>query len=453
MEDFVVDQARYLSRILAANAKHIEEKRVTTEHYSVHPMSVMDHAEILQVAVGDSVTLHKEYPHAHQFVVSKSEFSLLQNQLLGLALQDRARLQDVAADTVMPEMLSIRPQFVLEVAKILESVVLDNAQVATEGNFDIHKLDMCKPWEVAKLVARLRHLLEYHIRHLDELTSSKRKADDLVVQLHKQNEDVTAQHTAAQGKVTELEGALVASVQRIELIKTALEAAEASTLARIDEIRKEYELLKSAHLQCANQIQERDFEIVQLREECKILIKSYEERVEAANDSDATVSVKVEELELVQMERDKLATKLSELQASYEHFRLLRGEETEQLVKEKAQLQEALQKQVDASEIIEDRNTQLRREVSRLESELRATQTQLMGSEVQCDTWKVTVDDILSRHAEELEVARNNTAQERELREAGDGLLQNAARKIEELEVKGRMQDQEASCSCRSKKR
>ena len=28
MEDFVVDQARYFARILAANAKHMEEKHV-----------------------------------------------------------------------------------------------------------------------------------------------------------------------------------------------------------------------------------------------------------------------------------------------------------------------------------------------------------------------------------------------------------------------------------------
>ncbi len=36
-----------------------------------------------------------------QFVVSKSEFSLLQNQLLGLALQDHARLQDAPANSVL----------------------------------------------------------------------------------------------------------------------------------------------------------------------------------------------------------------------------------------------------------------------------------------------------------------------------------------------------------------
>ncbi len=36
-----------------------------------------------------------------QFVVSKSEFSLLQNQFLGLALQDHARLQDAPANSVI----------------------------------------------------------------------------------------------------------------------------------------------------------------------------------------------------------------------------------------------------------------------------------------------------------------------------------------------------------------
>ncbi len=37
MEEFAVDQARYLSRILAANAKHIEEKRVATEVCTISP--------------------------------------------------------------------------------------------------------------------------------------------------------------------------------------------------------------------------------------------------------------------------------------------------------------------------------------------------------------------------------------------------------------------------------
>ncbi|RDX50385.1 hypothetical protein OH76DRAFT_443934 [Lentinus brumalis] len=371
-------------------------------------MSVMDHAEILQVAVGDSVTLHKEYPEARQFVVSKSEFSLLQNQLLGLALQDHARLQDAPANSVL-EVLSIRPAFILEVAETLESVLCDNAQVATEGNFDISKLDMCKPWEVAKLAKRLRHLLEYHIRHLEALTHSKLEADDLAAQLRKEKEDVAAQHTVAQAKITDLESALRASQEEIELIRTASDASEASAQARIDQltrslksghlqyanklqdrdseiaqlkeeckkhedvaaqhstaqtriadlerqldqataaaivadgasqaridkITKELSLLQSAHLKCANKLKERDSEIAQSKEECRKLVRSYEERVEAAaSDTDAKVAVKIEELELVRTERDKLATDLAELQASYEQFRLLRAEETERLVKE-----------------------------------------------------------------------------------------------------------------------
>ncbi len=83
------------------------------------------------------------------------------------------------------------------------------------------------------------------------------------------------------------------------------------------------------------QLQERDSEIAQLKEECKKLVRSYEERVEAAaSDTDAKVAVKIEELELVRTERDKLATDLAELQASNGKFRLLRAEETERLVKE-----------------------------------------------------------------------------------------------------------------------
>ncbi len=72
-----------------------------------------------------------------------------------------------------------------------------------------------------------------------------------------------------------------------------------------------------------------------MKEECKKLVRSYGELVEiAASDTDAKVAVKIEELQLVQTERDKLATDLAELQASYDQFRLLRAEETEQLVKE-----------------------------------------------------------------------------------------------------------------------
>ncbi len=47
----------------------------------------------------------------------------------------------------------------------------------------LRKLDMCKPWEVAKLAKRLRHLLEYHIRHLEALTHSKLEVSGLVAHI------------------------------------------------------------------------------------------------------------------------------------------------------------------------------------------------------------------------------------------------------------------------------
>ena len=82
------------------------------------------------------------------------------------------------------------------------------------------------------------------------------------------------------------------------------------------------------------QLQERDCEIAQLKEECKKLIRDHQERTEAANDRDAKVAIKTEELEQVHMERDKLATELSELKTSYKQFRFQRAEETERLVQE-----------------------------------------------------------------------------------------------------------------------
>ncbi|RPD81982.1 hypothetical protein L226DRAFT_607194 [Lentinus tigrinus ALCF2SS1-7] len=436
MEDFLVDQARYFASILAANAQHIEEKRVATEHYSVHPMSVMNHAEILQVAVGDSVTLQKEYPHARNYVVSKTEFSLLQNQLLGLALQDRARLQDTGTNSVLE---SIRPQFILQVAETLDLIVRDIAQVATESNTDISKLEMCKPWEVAKLVMRLRHLLEYHIRHLEALTRSKLDADNLGAQLQKENESVVAQHTAAQTRVAELEGKLVTLEQELAQVKTAMDAAE----ARVDMITKESELLQSTHAQCASKLQERDSDIAQLKEAHKKLIQSYEAQAQAANGSEAKVAVKTEELEHIHVERDKLVGDLAELQASYEHFRLQRAEEMEQLVKENTQLHEALQKRVDETNAMEAHSTRLKGTISQLEAHVRAAETQLTNSEIQCDTWKSMVEDLLPRHTAELDAAHAIAIQEREMREAGDALLQNAARKIEDLERKQREQNDE----------
>ncbi len=43
---------------------------------------------------------------------------------------------------------------------------------------------------------------------------------------------------------------------------------------------------------------------------------------------------------------------------------------------------------------------------------------QLTSTDIQCDTWKTTVDDLLARQASELDAAQTFAVRERELREA-----------------------------------
>ena len=90
------------------------------------------------------------------------------------------------------------------------------------------------------------------------LTGHDLQADKLATQLRAENENVTAQCSNALARTIESEEALIQSRNEFERVKTILDAELAAKQDCMDKVKKEHELLQSAHDPCANKVSRRD---------------------------------------------------------------------------------------------------------------------------------------------------------------------------------------------------
>lgn len=82
------------------------------------------------------------------------------------------------------------------------------------------------------------------------------------------------------------------------------------------------------------QLQGRDVELVQLREECKKLIAMHQEQLTVAAETARQLAVKSEEKLHVELERSKLAAELAAMKDSQKSFNIFKAREYERMTAE-----------------------------------------------------------------------------------------------------------------------
>ena len=79
------------------------------------------------------------------------------------------------------------------------------------------------------------------------------------------------------------------------------------------------------------QLEERDAEILHLKEECKKLIQMHRKATEAALSAAQKAVAQSDELEQLQSQRDQLSTELTTMKASYEALQVARAQEQQHI--------------------------------------------------------------------------------------------------------------------------
>ena len=82
------------------------------------------------------------------------------------------------------------------------------------------------------------------------------------------------------------------------------------------------------------QLEERDAEILHLKEECKKLIQMHRKATEAALSAAQKAVARSDELKQLQSQHDQLSTELTTMKASYEALQVARAQEQQHIVEE-----------------------------------------------------------------------------------------------------------------------
>ena len=158
----------------------------------------------------------------------------------------------------------------------------------------------------------------------------------------------------ATARIAELEASLEKLHQDNVSIKEAAVAAEGAAQGRLSKVTSQLEPLQSAHYGCERkvwvaevavettayltaysfQLEERDAEILHLKEECKKLIQMHRKATEAALSAAQKAVARSDELEQLQSQRDELSTELITMKASYETLQVARAQEQQHIVAE-----------------------------------------------------------------------------------------------------------------------
>ncbi|CDO76625.1 hypothetical protein BN946_scf184868.g39 [Trametes cinnabarina] len=240
-------------------------------------------------------------------------------------------------------------------------------------------------------------------------------------------------------RIAELEASMLALQQRCDHLQTtAKDAAYLEAQIRISKLEDELAYVSSQHMMCSSTVQRCDAELASLMQEHKSLVQAHEGQRRAAAESSQQVAALRAEKEELERERDRLGAELTQQHNAHESFVFCQDKKHEKATAEITRLQDIIRARETAVNTLAEEKMQLKAALDASQTELLQAQNQLAATIVQCDTWKVELEDVLARQGIDAEQMLQNAAKERE---NADELLHNAANKIEVLELQLRQKD------------
>ncbi|KAI0639747.1 hypothetical protein C8Q77DRAFT_84043 [Trametes polyzona] len=442
--DFIREIVKNIWRVAAANAKLIADKELTMEGAFVDPQFVLNQAAALHEAVADSVNIRQTVAgDAHQFVAMNPEFLSQQARAQQTVIDDSVRLQ-TAATTTHADLSSLGDAFILSLAKNLRDVVSDNANVALERKLPPNSLYMSQPDFVRRMVASYHAILRVYVENqkngLAALEEHRLASERAIADMKTRADAAEAAKTEALSKAADAEAALAELQEDHGRLKVEAKAAADAAQDRAFKLEENLACLSSTHMGCTVRITQCEAELQAAHDELKSSVKLCEEHRVAAALAVRQVVVLTEEKQRLQCEHEKLTAELTELRAASEASSAVRAQEHDKMNEEIARLGEIVKERDALIGSLSEEKARLKSSVESARADLLAAKNQLSATVIQSDTWKATLDDVLSRQATDVEALREAAAKDKEVTE---GLLGNAAKKIEELESLLRLRDQE----------
>ncbi|KAJ8494620.1 hypothetical protein ONZ51_g2201 [Trametes cubensis] len=445
--DFIRQQVHNVWRVLSANAKLVQDRRLTIEGAFVDTEFVVDQAVLLYEAVVDSVSIYMGNIRGQNrdlpFLIMRPEFLSQQAEMLKAVIDDSVRLQDMSK-TSFSDLTSLGDTFVLNMVNNIRDVVTDVASAAGPSTVPVAKLSIARPLYVQKLALSFQCVMNAYLlqrRGVVILHEKRVAAEHAEAELKAQKEALATENAAALSKISELEATVATLRQECEQRETSAQQAAEAAQGRISKLEQELAILSEEHLRCPSPADTQESELDALREDYKALIQTQEAHCEAvAQSAQELETVKNEKLQL-QQECDKTVAELSKVRKAHEEFTLTRAQEYERMNAEILRLDDALREKTITANALSDEKTRLKASLDGANDELKQVQTQLAATVIQCDTWKAAMDDMVTRQMDVIEEARQQAAaQEREI---VDKLLNNATKKIEDLEAQLKEKDSE----------
>ncbi|KAI9058846.1 hypothetical protein FKP32DRAFT_1231148 [Trametes sanguinea] len=162
--DFIREQAKNVWRVLATNAKVIQDRNLTIEGAFVGADFVQNQASVLFDAVADSVNLRANHARDHQFYILKPEFLSHQGSALKAVLDDSARLQDTS-QTTFSGLSSLNDEFILDVVSQLHAIVDGNTSIAMQYQVQPNTLYMSHPSFIARLMLAFHSVMSSYVQN------------------------------------------------------------------------------------------------------------------------------------------------------------------------------------------------------------------------------------------------------------------------------------------------
>ncbi|TBU46122.1 hypothetical protein BD309DRAFT_660416 [Dichomitus squalens] len=329
--EFILSQVKSLKSVVATNLKQVHNKRVTMENVCLHPELVMHQVDALEEVMRDSILLCESGGNRDKFLITNIEFSLDQLAKVRTALEDSAKLQNAPHDSNI-KLTTMGPSFVLGVVKTLEEVIRNNS-AEMQANTDLRKLCMSQPVFVTKMVGWFHRLMYAHVSLLAQfatLHDTHALGNDALVESKQEVERLASIEKTAAARIAELE----ASLEKFHEDNVLAKEAEGTAKVRMNKVASQLESLQSVHFGCERKLEERDGEILQLKEECKKLIQMHREAADVALSAAQKAVVRNDELKPLQSERDQLFAELTQLKASFETFQHSHAQEHDHIMAE-----------------------------------------------------------------------------------------------------------------------
>ncbi|KAI0660420.1 hypothetical protein C8Q70DRAFT_50845 [Cubamyces menziesii] len=164
--DFVRQQVHNVWRVLSANAKLVQDRRLTIEGAFVDTEFVVDQAVLLYEAVVDSVNIYMGNIRGQNrdlpFLIMRPDFLSQQAEMLKAVIDDSVRLQDMSK-TSFSDLTSLGDTFVLNMVNNIRDVVTDVASAAGPSTVPVAKLSIARPLYVQKLALSFQCVMNAYL--------------------------------------------------------------------------------------------------------------------------------------------------------------------------------------------------------------------------------------------------------------------------------------------------